>query len=419
MGNPPTAASPRIVSMDQFRGYTVVGMILVNFIGHFALVPDVFKHHNTYFSYADSIMPAFHFCVGFAMRLVLLRKLATETLARTYWHFVRRNLGLILIALVFFPIGHPISWNSLMEKGLWGFLAGPLKCDIWNTLAIIGVTSLFVLPIMVARASIRFAVLVGLCVLHVVISDQFYFNFMWGRPNWLDQYWGAAGERGLDGGPLGCVAWGVIQIAGSLAYDLLATEPKWLAVKRLAWWGAAFMVTGYGLSCLSRFYDLPADAVKPKFDVADSPVRLPSVGRSSRDWTSFLAEPPFVRPPVLGDKKPQESLRPGERSKSYWLMCKRVPTLPFILFATGFSAFLYAGFVAACDGTSFQIGVFRTFGVNPLAAYIIHLAVAHAVERFAPKDSPWSWIVFSFALYFLITYAMLRYLEKRKIFLRM
>ncbi len=26
----------RIVSMDQFRGYTVVGMILVNYIGEFA-----------------------------------------------------------------------------------------------------------------------------------------------------------------------------------------------------------------------------------------------------------------------------------------------------------------------------------------------------------------------------------------------
>src|SRR5438270_13645574 len=71
----PTRA--RIVSLDQFRGYTVAGMILVNFLGDYPFVPDVLKHHDTYFSYADTIMPAFHFAVGFALRLTLLKRIAT------------------------------------------------------------------------------------------------------------------------------------------------------------------------------------------------------------------------------------------------------------------------------------------------------------------------------------------------------
>jgi len=76
MGNGTSVpSSSRIISLDQFRGYTVAGMMLVNFIGDFAAAHPVFKHHNTYFSYADTIMPAFHFAVGFALRLTLLKRL--------------------------------------------------------------------------------------------------------------------------------------------------------------------------------------------------------------------------------------------------------------------------------------------------------------------------------------------------------
>jgi predicted acyltransferase len=69
--------SSRIVSLDQFRGYTVVGMLLVNFIGGYQVMPAILKHHNTYCSYADTIMPQFFFAVGFAYRLTFLRRLET------------------------------------------------------------------------------------------------------------------------------------------------------------------------------------------------------------------------------------------------------------------------------------------------------------------------------------------------------
>ena len=67
-------AKNRIASLDEFRGYTVAGMLLVNFIGGFVVVPAIFKHHNTYCSYADTIMPQFFFEVGFAFRLTFLNK---------------------------------------------------------------------------------------------------------------------------------------------------------------------------------------------------------------------------------------------------------------------------------------------------------------------------------------------------------
>ena len=57
--------------MDQYRGYTVAGMFVVNFVGGLAAFPEVLKHHNghPYFSYADTIMPSFMFAAGYSYRL--------------------------------------------------------------------------------------------------------------------------------------------------------------------------------------------------------------------------------------------------------------------------------------------------------------------------------------------------------------
>ena len=63
------ATPARIHSMDQFRGYTMAGMFLVNFVGAFAVTHPLLKHHNTYNSYADTIMP--HFFLRLVSQCVL------------------------------------------------------------------------------------------------------------------------------------------------------------------------------------------------------------------------------------------------------------------------------------------------------------------------------------------------------------
>jgi hypothetical protein len=143
-GGPLTMATPatdsRIVSLDQFRGYTVAGMILVNYVGGFALTHPVLEHHNTYFSYADTIMPAFHFAVGFALRLTLLKRIERIGKRTAYSRVVRRCLGLILLSTILeYGTGGRLfeTWTDLQEKGLWGALARPLKLRIWETLAIL------------------------------------------------------------------------------------------------------------------------------------------------------------------------------------------------------------------------------------------------------------------------------------------
>ena len=42
---------PRIRSLDQFRGYSVVAMFVVNFLGGLAITHQLLRHNNTHFSY--------------------------------------------------------------------------------------------------------------------------------------------------------------------------------------------------------------------------------------------------------------------------------------------------------------------------------------------------------------------------------
>src|SRR4029077_6732 len=134
------ASTARIVSMDQFRGYTVAGMFLVNFVGGLAVFPEVLKHHNghPYFSYADSIMPSFMFAAGFSYRLTMLRRLSQQQPARAYGQVLVRSLALVLVSLVMYMHGDVDEfkrWAQMTPEGIWKFVGTLLKANLWEVLA--------------------------------------------------------------------------------------------------------------------------------------------------------------------------------------------------------------------------------------------------------------------------------------------
>ncbi|MEZ6077573.1 MAG: hypothetical protein R3C56_18480 [Pirellulaceae bacterium] len=89
----------------------------------------------------------------------------------------------------------------------------------------------------------------------------FNYDFVYGRPNWLDDLLGHRASA-WDGGFFGLLAWSQMMLAGTLAYDIIQRHASRGAVMQLGLWGIALMLAGYGLSCLTRLYDLPGGAAE-------------------------------------------------------------------------------------------------------------------------------------------------------------
>lgn len=388
-------------------------MFVVNFLGGLEITHHILRHNDRYFTWADSIMPGFLFICGVSYRLSVLKRIPQKGATGTYLGVVRRSLALVLVSLAMYGFGREIpSWSEATGESVRLFLANILKADLWEVLAIIGMCQILLIPFVARSASTRLLTLVAFAGLHVAISGWFNYWFVYGKPTWMDQvFFGLEGRRAWDGGCFGLISWCVPMLAGTLVYDVISAKAAGRSIAPLLAMGAVFMAVGYGLTCLSRLYDVRegakvAAAADPSF--AASPVLPPFENARGRHWQELLAEPPMVPPPP-----------PQERLINYWMMDKRMASQSFMLFATGFGIALYAIFVLLCDVGRLSVPVFRTLGTNALAAYAIHHAVAVLVRQVVPKDAPLWPVTIGLAVFFGLTYLMVRFLERNRIYLRL
>ncbi len=404
-GAPAPAAAPvpaaRISSLDQFRGYTVAGMFLVNYLSGFAITSAVLGHHNTYCSYADTIMPQFFFAVGFAFRLTFGRRAARQGMASAYLRVARRLLGLALVAIVFYTY---LDGTHLLDgfKGdrFWTTLHEAVKRTWFQTLMHIAVTSLWILPVIRASVSTRVVYMILSACAHVVLS--YHFNL-----TWINSPPGC-----IDGGPLGFLTWCIPTLAGTFACDLVMGKGSARAkIANLVFLAGLFMLLGYGLSCGTRLYDVSRlDGTSS--GISPNQVLPPFEQLGDGGIASYLAEPPFVAPP---DSK--------TRLGNYWMMSQRYCSVSYQTFAAGFSLLIFALFFVACDLWGWQVGIFRTLGRNALIGYVlgglIQRPIKHGLrEHFGSDLSVWK-VGAGFLLLFFVVWAVLRLLEWRRIYVRM
>jgi predicted acyltransferase len=116
----------RLVSLDVFRGITIIGMILVNNPGSWSSVYPQLLHAQWHgCTFTDLIFPFFLFIVGVAISYSLTkRKIQSDSKSSLYLSIVRRSVILFLLGLILnsFPFGllfnHQFSLETLRIPGV-------------------------------------------------------------------------------------------------------------------------------------------------------------------------------------------------------------------------------------------------------------------------------------------------------------
>ena len=209
--------SKRILSLDQFRGFAIFGMILVNYLGQFDLIPETFKHPRFGMTFANVIAPYFLFAVGMGFKMSIARRINKFGKRKAYWQAIKRYLILIFIGILVY---------------------GPdLKCDMWDALVDIGFGGLLVLPFIMSSKTVRFSV-----ALIYLIGYQLLFIFT-SYGEWIM-------KNSIDGGPIGILPWAAILVFGTITMDFLSEYSQKKFINRSLLIGITLLIAGYGLSLL-------------------------------------------------------------------------------------------------------------------------------------------------------------------------
>ena len=211
MDRPPVSPKARLASLDQFRGYTVAAMFLVNFLGRYHATPDLLQHHNTWCSYADTVMPQFFFAVGMALRLVLLREAETHGTVQALIRGARRGVILMLVGFVWYQPGHGFaSWASLSGASPWEIFRDAFLTNAFQALTHIGAATLWVLPVITRGVGLRVGFALLSAGLHLWVSQAGWTVDPAGRssvpPPGPAHYRPSAGPGGTGRGPASSAA---------------------------------------------------------------------------------------------------------------------------------------------------------------------------------------------------------------------
>jgi predicted acyltransferase len=210
-------ANNRKLSIDQFRGFAIFTMIMVNYLNHFQVIPLTFKHPHYGMTFANAIAPYFLIAVGMGLRISFTRMMAKFGYQSALVHSLKRYLILIFIGIV---------------------LCGPdLKTDIWDALVDIGFSGLLTLPFILSSKTVRTIAAFGFLGLY-----QLLFIYA-GYGEWTM-------ANSIDGGPLGPLSWVSILLFGTVLYDYLNENSSKNFIRNTLIYGISLMILGYMLSLL-------------------------------------------------------------------------------------------------------------------------------------------------------------------------
>ncbi|MBM3289492.1 MAG: DUF1624 domain-containing protein, partial [Candidatus Hydrogenedentes bacterium] len=228
------APKARIASMDQIRGFAILGMLLVDYFEAFDVSTQQLHHHRTFMTYADTIAPLFLFVVGMGMRLSMKRRIEQCGLREARRDLLKRYAMLVLIA---FTLYTGYLWDALMNIGLSGLIA------LW---------------IVDKKPALRMGVAAGfLAVYQAVFSLTTYGGWLTGAVKYGDDtmplIWKIIPigteliDCNINGGPIGHWSWLLMLVSGTVAYDIMASrDTRKIAIGCIGW-GLALSAAGWAL----------------------------------------------------------------------------------------------------------------------------------------------------------------------------
>lgn len=225
-------STKRISSLDQFRGFAILTMVLANYMGGIKLIPTWLKHApDIGLTIIDLIAPFFIFAIGLTYGLSFRRHFERDGALRTYSYFLTRYLAII-------------GLGAIISAGETAVGQNPSGID-WGVLQAIGMAGLVTLLVIRLPSIYRWLIGAGIVVAYQLVLDHFLLDLTLRSPH---------------GGLFGSLNWAAMLILGTALADLFHGEGK--ARKAFPW--ASLVVLAVGIS-LTLFWPVSKHRVSASY----------------------------------------------------------------------------------------------------------------------------------------------------------
>ncbi len=262
----------RIESVDQFRGFAVISMIIINYLALFSATPAWLKHApGTGLTFADIVAPYFVFVIGLMYGTSFSSRLRRSGARRTRIHFLRRYGLLIAIGAAMSAVGylgvraaiHFSPGTVVRTAGERDVSAWASSVLYWGVLQAIGAAG--IIALLAARFSppLRFLGGAVLLAAHELLMEYAGTGFV---------------LRYAHGGPQGVLGWGALLLFSTA----LCGEIKGRSRRRssLSFLAFGVLLTAGGV--------LLSKALPVSKDLVSAPYVLVSAGLSSLTFLLFF-----------------------------------------------------------------------------------------------------------------------------------
>jgi len=215
--NMPPPTKQRIKAIDQFRGFAIICMVLINFGTTIQSVPNWLKHASDIgLTFPDLGAPVFIFAIGLTYSLSFHSRALKTGLSSTIGHFIRRYFAIL-------GMGAVVSAGET-------FLGRNTSGVDWGVLQAIGCAGLLTLMVIRLPTGIRLGIGLGLLAAYQYL---------------LDTYWLEMVLRSPHGGLAGALSWSAVLIISTVFGDLYHNERY---RKYFPFVSLLFMVAGFALA---------------------------------------------------------------------------------------------------------------------------------------------------------------------------